>query len=94
MIFMKGTPEAPRCGFSRKVAEALSSDGISFGSFDILTDDNVRQGLKLYSQWPTYPQVYVQGELLGGCDIVLEMKQGGELKSSVDEMLHRMQKAD
>jgi len=57
MVFMKGSPEAPRCGFSRKVVEALSSDGIAFGSFDILSDDFVRQGLKAYSQWPTYPQV-------------------------------------
>ena len=94
MLFMKGNPAAPRCGFSRKVAEALSSEGINFGSFDILSDEGVRQGLKLYSQWPTYPQVYVQGELLGGCDIVLEMKQGGELKANVEEMMHRMQKAD
>lgn len=94
MLFIKGTPEAPRCGFSRKVVDALKSDGISFGTFDILSDERVRQGLKLYSQWPTYPQVYVQGELLGGCDIVLEMKQAGELKANVEEMLHRMQKAD
>eukprot|EP00775_Hariotina_reticulata_P012037 gene12037-12180_t len=93
MVFMKGSPDAPRCGFSRKVVDALSSDAIAFGSFDILSDEFVRQGLKAYSQWPTYPQVYVQGELLGGCDIVLEMKQAGELKGNVEEMLHRMQNA-
>lgn len=94
MVFMKGSPEAPRCGFSRKVTEALSSEGISYGSFDILSDESVRQGLKQLSNWPTYPQVYVQGELLGGCDIVLEMHQQGELKMNVEEMLHRMQNAD
>lgn len=80
MLFMKGTPEAPRCGFSRKVVNALVAEGLQFGSFDILTDDIVRQGLKTYSNWPTYPQLYVKGELLGGCDIILEMKENGELK--------------
>uniref|UniRef100_A0A383VCP1 Thioredoxin domain-containing protein n=1 Tax=Tetradesmus obliquus TaxID=3088 RepID=A0A383VCP1_TETOB len=94
MVFMKGTPEGPRCGFSRKVVEALSSAGLAFGSFDILSDESVRQGLKQYSQWPTYPQVYVQGELLGGCDIVLEMAGTGELKLNVEEMMHRMQATD
>lgn len=80
MLFMKGTPEEPRCGFSRKTVDALISEGLEFGSFDILTDDIVRQGLKSYSNWPTYPQLYVKGELLGGCDIVLEMKESGELR--------------
>ncbi|GBF98819.1 monothiol glutaredoxin [Raphidocelis subcapitata] len=89
MLFMKGSPEAPRCGFSRKVVEALRSEGLEFGTFDILSDEAVRQGLKEYSHWPTYPQLYVNGELLGGCDIVLEMAAGGELKGGVDEMLHR-----
>ncbi|WIA14726.1 hypothetical protein OEZ85_003216 [Tetradesmus obliquus] len=94
MVFMKGTPEGPRCGFSRKVVEALLSTGLAFGSFDILSNESVRQGLKQYSQWPTYPQVYVQGELLGGCDIVLEMAGTGELKLNVEEMMHRMQATD
>jgi Grx4 family monothiol glutaredoxin len=80
MLFMKGTPEEPRCGFSRKVVDALVSEGLEFGSFDILKDDIVRQDLKSYSNWPTYPQLYVKGELLGGCDIVLEMKESGELR--------------
>ncbi|CAI5966129.1 unnamed protein product [Closterium sp. NIES-64] len=78
-----GTPEEPRCGFSRKVVDALMSEGISFGSFDILTDEAVRQGLKELSNWPTYPQVYHKGELIGGCDIVLEMKANGELKAEL-----------
>ncbi|XP_024393607.1 monothiol glutaredoxin-S17 isoform X2 [Physcomitrium patens] len=85
MLFMKGTPDAPRCGFSKKVVNALNEEGIEFGSFDILEDEEVRQGLKTYSNWPTYPQLYYKGELLGGCDIVLEMKANGELKSALTE---------
>ncbi|KAG0627662.1 hypothetical protein M758_2G218900 [Ceratodon purpureus] len=85
MLFMKGTPEEPRCGFSRKVVDALISEGLEFGSFDILTDDVVRQGLKSYGNWPTYPQLYVKGELLGGCDIILEMKESGELREILEE---------
>ena len=74
----------PQCGFSRKVVEALQNAGASdFGHFDILTDEAIRQGLKEYSQWPTYPQVYVNGELLGGCDIVLEMAENGELSAEL-----------
>ena len=80
MLFMKGTAGEPRCGFSRKVVEALNAVGVQFDTFDILSDETVRQGLKTYSNWPTFPQLYVQGELLGGCDIVLEMKENGELK--------------
>lgn len=83
MLFMKGTPDAPRCGFSSKVVSALRGLGADFGSFDILSDPGVRQGLKEYSQWPTFPQLYVGGELLGGCDIVLEMAAEGELAQEV-----------
>lgn len=83
MLFMKGTPEEPRCGFSRKVVNALQEEGVQFGSFNILSDDEVRQGLKTFSNWPTFPQLYHDGELLGGCDIVVEMKASGELKSSL-----------
>ncbi|GFR41865.1 hypothetical protein Agub_g2646 [Astrephomene gubernaculifera] len=90
MLFMKGTPDAPRCGFSRRVVEALKAEGVEFGSFDILQDEAIRQGLKEYSNWPTYPQLYVRGELVGGCDIVTEMRAAGELGSSINEMLHRM----
>ncbi|CAI6002078.1 unnamed protein product [Closterium sp. NIES-65] len=82
-LLSQGTPEEPRCGFSRKVVDALTSEGISFGSFDILTDEAVRQGLKELSNWPTYPQVYHKGELIGGCDIVFEMKANGELKAEL-----------
>ncbi|KAG0457556.1 hypothetical protein HPP92_022713 [Vanilla planifolia] len=85
MLFMKGTPQAPRCGFSSKVVNALHEEGISFGSFDILSDEEVRQGLKTYSNWPTFPQLYYRGELIGGCDIVLELHKSGELKSTLSE---------
>jgi Grx4 family monothiol glutaredoxin len=86
MLFMKGNPDMPQCGFSRKVVEALKNAGASdFGHFDILSDEAIRQGLKEYSQWPTYPQVYVNGELLGGCDIVLEMAENGELAAELSK---------
>lgn len=85
MLFMKGTPDAPRCGFSTKVVNALKEEAIEFGSFNILEDEEVRQGLKTYSNWPTFPQLYYKGELLGGCDIVLEMKANGELKEALTE---------
>lgn len=85
MLFMKGTPDNPRCGFSSKVVNALKEEGIDFGSFDILTNDEVRQGLKVFSNWPTFPQLYYKGELIGGCDIVLELRNNGELKETLSE---------
>jgi Grx4 family monothiol glutaredoxin len=85
MLFMKGTPDAPRCGFSSKVVNALKEKGVSFGSFDILSDEAVRQGLKVFSNWPTFPQLYYKGELIGGCDIILELRDNGELKSTLSE---------
>nr|DAD20923.1 TPA_asm: hypothetical protein HUJ06_022386 [Nelumbo nucifera] len=85
MLFMKGTPDAPRCGFSSKVVNALREEGVRFGSFDILSDEEVRQGLKTFSNWPTFPQLYYKGELIGGCDIVLELRNSGELKSTLSE---------
>ncbi|CAN0135261.1 unnamed protein product [Heterosigma akashiwo] len=80
MLFMKGNPEEPRCGFSRKIVALLQEgNGFRFGHFDILGDEEVRQGLKKYSDWPTYPQLYVDGDLVGGLDIVQELKESGEL---------------
>ena len=73
MLFMKGTPDAPRCGFSNQIVEVLKVNDISFSSFDILEDNEVRQGLKEFSEWPTYPQLYIKGELMGGLDIVKEI---------------------
>lgn len=79
MIFIKGTPEAAKCGFSRTCLEIMKEQDIDFGYFDILSDEEVRQGLKKYSDWPTYPQMYFNGELLGGLDIFKEMVASGEL---------------
>ena len=70
MLFMKGTPQEPRCGFSKQMVEILHKHNIQFSSFDIFSDEEVRQGLKTYSNWPTYPQLYVSGELIGGLDII------------------------
>lgn len=78
MLFMKGTPEAPRCGFSRKTVEILQRNDVPFSFFDILQDDDVRAGLKKLYDWPTYPQLYVNGQLIGGYDIVNEIASGGE----------------
>ncbi len=72
MLFMKGTPAQPQCGFSRTLVGMLRERGVRYGFFNILADDDVRQGLKAYSDWPTYPQLYVQGQLVGGLDIVKE----------------------
>lgn len=80
MLFMKGTPEEPKCGFSRKVVVVLNEERVKFGSFDVLSDSEVREGLKKFSNWPTFPQLYCKGELLGGCDIAIAMHESGELK--------------
>ncbi|XP_057885617.1 glutaredoxin-3 [Melospiza georgiana] len=79
MLFMKGSPKEPRCGFSRQMVEILQKHGVAFSSFDIFSDEEVRQGLKSFSNWPTYPQLYVRGELIGGLDIVKELEASGEL---------------
>jgi len=78
MVFMKGTPDAPRCGFSSQLVGILNDKGVQFSSFNILADNDVRQGLKKYSDWPTYPQIYVNGKLIGGLDIVKEMIEDDE----------------
>jgi Grx4 family monothiol glutaredoxin len=83
MLFMKGSPDEPRCGFSRKIVELLRAHSVSFGSFDILQDEEVRAGLKVLFDWPTYPQVYVHGELVGGLDILTEMATGGALREEM-----------
>ena len=79
VLYMKGTPVFPQCGFSAQVVQALSLLGVKFKAFDILSDEELRQGIKEYSHWPTIPQLYVKGEFIGGCDIVREMYQSGEL---------------
>lgn len=79
MVFMKGDPTAPRCGFSRQLVELLAKNDLKYETFDILLDDDVRQGLKEYSDWPTYPQIYVKGEFVGGLDILKQLDETGEL---------------
>ncbi|XP_014281542.1 glutaredoxin 3 [Halyomorpha halys] len=81
MVFMKGDREKPRCGFSRQLIQILNDAGATYETFDILEDEDVRQGLKTFSNWPTYPQVYVKGELIGGLDIIKEHLENGELST-------------
>ncbi|KAI8926759.1 thioredoxin-like protein [Entophlyctis helioformis] len=83
MLFMKGTPSEPRCGFSRQTVEILTKVGCPYGSFNILADETVREALKEYSNWPTYPQLYVNGELVGGLDILKELVESGEFQQMV-----------
>jgi monothiol glutaredoxin len=80
VLFMKGTPDFPQCGFSAQTVAALRALGAQFKSVNIFEEPEMREALKRYSNWPTYPQLYVNGELIGGCDITLEMYQSGELK--------------
>jgi len=87
MLFMKGDPSSPKCGFSRQTVEMFADLDAKYGTFDILTDDAVRQGLKTYSDWPTYPQLYIKGEFVGGLDILKEMNEGGELKDMLKDAL-------
>jgi monothiol glutaredoxin len=79
MLFMKGSPSMPQCGFSAAVVGVLKEVGVPFGSHNILSDPELREGLKEYANWPTFPQLYVDGKLVGGCDIVREMHARGEL---------------
>ena len=84
-LFMKGTPDAPQCGFSMAVSNVLKHLKVNFNGVDVLSDENLRQGIKAYSDWPTIPQLYIKGEFVGGCDIVKEMFEKGELKSLLEE---------
>jgi len=78
-LFMKGRPEDPQCGFSAQVVSILEDLGIEFKSFDVLSDENIRQGIKEYANWPTIPQLYINGKFIGGCDILHELHERGEL---------------
>jgi monothiol glutaredoxin len=86
-VFMKGTKLMPQCGFSNNVVQILQSLGIPFASFDVLSDPEIRQGIKEYSNWPTIPQVYVKGEFIGGSDILIEMYNSGELREKLEVAL-------
>ncbi|KAG7382472.1 monothiol glutaredoxin grx5 [Phytophthora pseudosyringae] len=79
MLYMKGTPSAPQCGFSMQVVRILHAQGVSFDSVNVLDHPEIRDGVKEYSQWPTIPQLYVNGEFVGGCDIITDMSKSGEL---------------
>ena len=85
VLYMKGTPVFPMCGFSAQVVQILSHVGVPFQSYNILEDQDLRQGLKEFSNWPTFPQLFVKGELVGGCDIVREMYETGELGQLLTE---------
>src|SRR5436190_21099498 len=84
VLFMKGTPVFPQCGFSAAVVQILSELGVKFKGIDVLTDPEIRQGIKEFSSWPTIPQLYVKGEFIGGCDIIREMAETGELKELLE----------
>lgn len=79
VLFMKGSPMFPQCGFSATAVEILNRMGLEFKGVDVLADDNIREGIKAFSDWPTVPQLYVKGEFVGGCDIMREMYEAGEL---------------
>jgi len=85
VLFMKGTPDAPQCGFSMKVSQILGYVGIDYQGVNVLESEELRQGIKSFSDWPTIPQLYVKGEFVGGCDIVIEMTLSGELDQVLEE---------
>ena len=84
-LFMKGTPDAPQCGFSMAVSNILKGMGVNYAGVNVLADQNLREGIKVYSDWPTIPQLYINGEFVGGCDIVKEMYQDGELQEALEK---------
>jgi monothiol glutaredoxin len=83
MLFMKGTPDSPRCGFSARTVQCLDASGAEYAAMDILPDPRIRQQLSAHSGWPTIPQLFIDGELVGGCDIITELYQNGELSKMV-----------
>ena len=85
VLFMKGTKTAPQCGFSATVVQIINSFGAEFTDVDVLKDQEIRQGIKDFSDWPTIPQLYIDGEFIGGCDILREMYQNGELKDLLEK---------
>ncbi len=85
IIYMKGTPQFPQCGFSMRAAQALQACGVEFAYVNVLAEPEIMQNLPRFADWPTFPQIYVNGELIGGCDITVEMYQRGELKPLVED---------
>lgn len=86
VVFMKGVPDAPKCGFSNAVAQILRMHGVQYDSHDVLSDESIRQGVKDFTNWPTIPQVFINGEFIGGCDILLQMHQNGELVEELEKV--------
>jgi len=84
ILFMKGTPEFPQCGFSSRTSQALSECGAEFAFINVLAEPEVRENLHRYANWPTFPQLYISGELVGGCDIIMEMYENGDLKKAIE----------
>jgi monothiol glutaredoxin len=84
VLYMKGTPQFPQCGFSGQSVQILQACGAKFASYDVLSDPEIRQGIKDHANWPTIPQLYINGEFVGGCDIMIDLFQSGELKKMVD----------
>ncbi|OEU12687.1 glutaredoxin-related protein [Fragilariopsis cylindrus CCMP1102] len=87
MLYMKGNPSMPQCGFSAKIVQALQAEGVDFSSVNVLDYPSIRDGIKKYSEWPTIPQLYVNGEFIGGCDIVSQMSESGELKEILADVV-------
>ena len=89
VIYMKGTPQFPMCGFSSRAVEALTSTEVEFGYVNVIQDQEIFENLHRYADWPTFPQIYVGGELIGGCDITLELAASGELKKMMEEAVSK-----
>jgi monothiol glutaredoxin len=85
ILFMKGTPEFPQCGFSSRASQAVAACGAEFAYVNVLAEPEVRENLHRYADWPTFPQLYINSELVGGCDIIMELYENGELKKMIDE---------
>lgn len=94
ILYMKGSPQQPQCGFSARTVQALMACGERFAYVNILDNQELREALKVYSSWPTYPQLYINGELVGGCDIVLEMSENGELAEMVKAAAAKSENAE
>jgi len=88
VLFMKGTKQFPQCGFSNTTVQILNTFGVPYETVDVLSEDAIRQGLKEYSSWPTFPQVYIDGEFYGGCDIMIESYQSGELQETIEKTMN------
>ena len=86
MLYMKGTPQSPMCGFSGRVVQILNHFGVTYGSKNILENEALREGIKEFSEWPTIPQLFISGEFIGGCDIVTELAQNGELEKMLEKV--------